>query len=822
MKILELEICNIRGICSLHLQPQEKNYLIVGPNGSGKSSVVDAIDFLLTGRITRLTGKGTGKITLDRHGKHIDAKPENAFVTAKIRIPGYNKVVSIKRCVAKPNQLECEPPHLKKQVEELGQLALQGHHVLTRREILRYITAEESTRAQEIQSLLNLKEVEEIRKSLTTVLNTCDKTRTATLRAVGIAQGQVNATTQQQSYKEENILTLVNQHRAFLKGKPIISLTFQTLKSDLQAPVVVAFGEQAKISLLDKDIQNLAGLFQPGALDAFITDETQLRDIIFLLQANPDLRRGYLHGKLLEQGLALVDESGDCPLCGTHWGPGLLVEHLEKELSRARLSAQYHQQVTELTPKISGTIAFALASVEKLVTATQLVELQEDRQVLKNWKDELNKLSEALISPVENYTSDQFNQDKVHKLFAPENPMAIWQRIETLVKERFPHSTPEQVSWDTLTRLEENLKALEKAQAEYRLANISYQRATLLETEFEKARDKVLGKLYDTIKDRFVELYKALHKDDEDKFDAIMKPEGAGLVFEVGFHGRGSHPPHAMHSEGHQDSMGLCLYLALAEHLTKGKIDTVILDDVVMSVDADHRRQLCQVFTKFFPDRQIIITTHDKTWANQLKSEGVVAPSKGMVEFYNWELATGPQVNSTTDIWGLIQQDLKKTDVPAAAARLRRGSEEYFATVSDALQASVRYKESGKWELGDFLPAAMSQYKELLKKAQKSATSWEYSEEFEKLKELESLSSQVFARSNAEQWGINAAVHYNQWLNLTDKDFIPLVEAFQDLWNLFRCSGCGSVLKVAISGPKPVQVFCNCGKVSWNLRKKGD
>ena len=56
-----------------------------------------------------------------------------------------------------------------------------------------------------------------------------------------------------------------------------------------------------------------------------------------------------------------------------------------------------------------------------------------------------------------------------------------------------------------------------------------------------------------------------------------MAPDGPGLNFEVDFHGRGQHPPHALHSEGHQDSMGLCLYLALTEHLRGGLMNLIIL-----------------------------------------------------------------------------------------------------------------------------------------------------------------------------------------------------------------------------------------------------
>ena len=42
MRVLELEIHNVRGIPDLLLKPCGKNFVVWGPNGSGKSAVVDA------------------------------------------------------------------------------------------------------------------------------------------------------------------------------------------------------------------------------------------------------------------------------------------------------------------------------------------------------------------------------------------------------------------------------------------------------------------------------------------------------------------------------------------------------------------------------------------------------------------------------------------------------------------------------------------------------------------------------------------------------------------------------------------------------------
>jgi predicted ATP-binding protein involved in virulence len=87
VKLIELEIQNVRGIKDLKLAPGGKNIVVWGANGSGKSAVVDAIDFLLTGRITRLTGPGTGNITLGMHGAHIDCQdPSSAYVRAVVKV----------------------------------------------------------------------------------------------------------------------------------------------------------------------------------------------------------------------------------------------------------------------------------------------------------------------------------------------------------------------------------------------------------------------------------------------------------------------------------------------------------------------------------------------------------------------------------------------------------------------------------------------------------------------------------------------------------------------------------------------------------------
>src|SRR6266851_1569738 len=190
MRITELEIYNIRGIKELKLSPNGKNMVIWGPNGSGKSAVVDAVDFLLTGRISRLVGEGTAGISLKAHGPHIDHLPKDAHVKAKISIPGHEGPIPLERSMSSPTALICLPEH-KTLIETMLQLASLGQHVLSRREILRYVAAEAGKRAAEVQALLNLSEIEEIRKAFGRVSNNAKSELTAAETTIKSARSAI-------------------------------------------------------------------------------------------------------------------------------------------------------------------------------------------------------------------------------------------------------------------------------------------------------------------------------------------------------------------------------------------------------------------------------------------------------------------------------------------------------------------------------------------------------------------------------------------------------------------------------------------------------
>ena len=124
----------------------------------------------------------------------------------------------------------------------------------------------------------------------------------------------------------------------------------------------------------------------------------------------------------------------------------------------------------------------------------------------------------------------------------------------------------------------------------------------------------------------------------------------------------------AYHSEGHQDGMGVCLYLALAKQILADDFRFAVLDDVVMSVDSHHRKQFCRLLKESFPNVQFIITTHDEVWARQMQASGLIG-RKSQARFHGWTVNEGPVYEQGGDVWERIGSDLAKDDVPGSSSQ---------------------------------------------------------------------------------------------------------------------------------------------------------
>jgi hypothetical protein len=249
------------------------------------------------------------------------------------------------------------------------------------------------------------------------------------------------------------------------------------------------------------------------------------------------------------------------------------------------------------------------------------------------------------------------------------------------------------------------------------------------------------------------------------------------------------------------------------------RFSVALLDDVVMSVDSDHRHEFCKLLKKHFPDTQFIITTHDRVWAEQMRSAGLVT-SKTSVAFYSWTIDTGPLVESNEGIWVEIDQALTKGKVEVAAGALRRHLEYVSRHLADLLGARPQFRADGDYELGELLPSVMSRMKKLLGEAASAAQSWGDTTNRDAAADRKKALSESKGAADMEQWAVNKAVHYNEWANLGKKDFEPVVAAYRDLLERFQCATCESWLYVTPKRGASEALRCDCAACSFNLKTK--
>jgi len=372
---------------------------------------------------------------------------------------------------------------------------------------------------------------------------------------------------------------------------------------------------------------------------------------------------------------------------------------------------------------------------------------------------------------------------------------------------------------DYLVRCDERLEAWRMARRALKRSDQRRNVARRVASLFNEVAEQHLTALYNDIENDFARFYRFVNDDDEPSFAARLEPSSGKVSLEVDFYGRGQFPPSAYHSEGHQDGMGLCLYLALMRRLFGDGFEFGVLDDVLMSVDAAHRKKVCELLKTEFSGTQFVITTHDEVWMRQIVATGLVN-KRSVKRLRSWNVERGPLVNDHKESWESIAEKLDKGDIPSAAAELRRTLEQIAGELCENLRACTPHRIDGNHDLGDLLPSAVGKWKSLLKEAKAAANSWNQKDKMEAIVALQARFDATFALTTIEQWAINPSVHYNEWANLSKHDFAPVVVAYRALIACFRCETCATWIRVVPPHGSAKTLACDCAAVCLSLARK--
>jgi len=158
----------------------------------------------------------------------------------------------------------------------------------------------------------------------------------------------------------------------------------------------------------------------------------------------------------------------------------------------------------------------------------------------------------------------------------------------------------------------------------------------------EAERKKFIEDSLDAVSADVASMYKKLHPGEElGDIKLFLNPNRKNSLEMTGsFYGEKEISMQSLYSESHLDTMGICIFIALAKKYSEPNI-ILLMDDVIMSIDDKHLDRFIELLhseaDKF---SQIILTTHYRPWRDRYRTHR--APG-GRFTLLNCEIGPGKQ-----------------------------------------------------------------------------------------------------------------------------------------------------------------------------------
>lgn len=599
MRIKAIHMSWFRGAAdSVSMAPECKSMVVYGVNASGKSSFVDAIEFLLN-------EQRIGHLAHEYSGKHLKNSVPNTHKP---------KGANVESCLTFADDSD-----VKVVIKDDGSTTVSGSMasaiaawpyrriVLRQDEVVGFIRETKGEKYSALLPLFGLGEMEAAAENIRQVAKDVDS-----LSQIDRIKGQLNQIKLQRKAvfgndTDDDILgKIAALHRKHCADK-IATKSGLSLCSDITAALDREISQLAPDQNRHITLRSAADLPVRKWIDTVRTASSAVAVGVGPLIAE---KLAVLQPTEVLVGKLPTDGETECPACGRLIPILEIREHVRLELENLRaVRKAFNDRITAM-----GNLCDTAKSLRSLLSKSEV----------KAWRDQIGATALAQCFS----QLDGLNADDLRSLCGEDELKLIEENLLPLIDAAAAATQNDPP--DVQKLLEEKRvvdTALEVFRAIDKNAEVVRAEALVLVLKFvqREIREEIKRRslaVISEISEDIKRMWTVLHPGEAIEDIHLYLPKDADKAIDIGlrFHGKELDSPRLTLSEGYRNSLGLCIFLAMAKRETP--LDRpVVLDDVVVSFDRNHRGMIAGLLLQEFAPRQVLIFTHDRDWYTELRQQ---------------------------------------------------------------------------------------------------------------------------------------------------------------------------------------------------------
>ncbi|KKR23748.1 MAG: SMC domain protein [Candidatus Yanofskybacteria bacterium GW2011_GWD2_39_48] len=641
------------------LELASKSVVVYGPNGSGKSSFVDAVEHIINkGKIGHLAHEYSGR--RQEKGVINTATPEGASTSLEF-IFDNNKELTVGIQTNGNYSVSGQCPDA---------MALWDYRrtILRQSEVADFINGTKGDKYSDILPLLGLRPLELVAENFRQIARVINRGG-----EIVEAKTKLEAIQMRRREKYGNVEDVI-----------IISELTSLCKKYCPESIELDINKQCEQlgGILDKQIRGLNSAHQvyltlkeisnSGVFSSITSVRSAVSKLVNLSEPLISERLSILqeakkYGVKLETGIEL-----NCPACGQGISSEDFNKHISSEQQRLQETLTYFSEYKRTITKICDDILAVRNCFKRDSLKSWLSEISLNEGVLLGWllnyrvEDLRSSCTEEDLVQLEKNLMPLINTVNNAAVNAPDN-------IQTLLDEQKTVSIASEIA--------------EARRLKTKLDNISAVSELLCSVEVgarQQIRDRS-AEIISNISTDIQSMWEILHPDKKIENVHLNLPSGIDKAIDVclKFYGKDQDSPRITLSEGYRNSLGLCIFLAMVKRDSEDH--PLLLDDVIISLDRGYRGMVAELLVREFPDKQVLIFTHDREWFADLRlqldeSEWQFKalmpwsdPTTGIMwsaKVTGFDVATQQLETTTPDVAANTARKIMDIDLPPRAEKL--------------------------------------------------------------------------------------------------------------------------------------------------------